>query len=255
MAKRRTRLAAADDWQRDDNEPGVERKMRFQKLVAAAVARDFRRKARAIREMLARTPQAAKGSAWEDDLLRLLQQPDLERELTRLFGAATIDGVALFGESVRMSVDLAGANVEAASWARKHVGELLRGVNKTTRDVVRRAVEYYVTTPGVTLGDAMQLMPFDAMRARRVATTEITRAYAQGNQIGADTLADQFPGLRVVKKWWTNRDSRVCPICAPLHGTTVAHDEAFTENDDGPVMQPPAHVNCRCWSSFNTEAG
>lgn len=254
MAKRKARLSAGDAWQRDDDEPGVERKMRFQRLVAAAIARDFRRKARALRDLLARTPQAAKAGAWEDDLLRLLQKSDLERELTRLFGAAALDGVALLGESVRVSVDLSGANVEAATWARKYVGQMLRDVNKTTRDVVRRAVTYYVTTPGVTLGDAMKLMPFDAMRARRVATTEITRAYAQGNQIGADALAQQFPGLRVVKKWWTNRDSRVCPICAPLHGTTVANDESFTATDDGPVFQPPAHPNCRCWTSFNTEA-
>lgn len=254
MAKRKTRLGGDDGWQRDDNEPGVERKMRLQRLIAAAIQRDFRRKSRAVRDLLARVPQAAKADTWEDELVRLLSAPDLERELTRLIGAATLDGVALLGENVRIAVDLSAANVEAATWARKYVGQLLRDANKTTRDLVRRAVAYYVTTPGVTLADAMKLMPFDAMRARRIATTEITRAYAQGNQIGADALAEQFSGLRVVKKWWTNRDSRVCPICAPLHGVSVPHDEAFTETDDGPVFQPPAHPNCRCWTSFNTEA-
>lgn len=255
MAKRRARISDGAGWERDSDEPGVRRKMRFQKLIAAAIQRDFRRKARAVRDLLMRTPQAVKADAWEDELLRLMDSDELEREIVRLFGGAAIDGVALFGEAVGVAVDLSAVNVEAATWARKYVGKLIKGIDATTRDTVRKAIAYYVTTPGATLGDVMGLMPFDTMRARRIATTEITRAYAEGNQFGADALAEQFPGLRVMRRWWTNRDDRVCPICAPLHGAEAAGDEPFpAENDDGPIMNPPAHVNCRCWTSYNTEA-
>jgi SPP1 gp7 family putative phage head morphogenesis protein len=83
---------------------------------------------------------------------------------------------------------------------------------------------------------------FGNNRALRIAVTETTRIYAEATQIYANELVKEYPGFKVIKRWYTNVDDRVCPICAPLDGMEVAHDEDFND-----VENPPAHVNCRCW--------
>jgi len=80
---------------------------------------------------------------------------------------------------------------------------------------------------------------FGRTRSEMVATTEITRAYAQG------TL-ESYRGSRVVKRirWQAVGDERVCPQCGPLNQTVALISEGFP----GGVM-PPRHVRCRCWIS------
>jgi hypothetical protein len=81
--------------------------------------------------------------------------------------------------------------------------------------------------------------------------TEITRSYAQGNQIAGEVMKEQFPDVPVVKVWFTNNDDLVCEICGPLNGEEVGIDDSW-DSDDGPVDNPPAHVNCRCWTQTTT---
>jgi len=73
---------------------------------------------------------------------------------------------------------------------------------------------------------------FGRTRAKRIAATESTRLFGDGNRLACQ-LDDVSGGL----EWQTAHDERVCEICAPRDGLIYPKD---TDID------LPAHVNCRC---------
>lgn len=79
---------------------------------------------------------------------------------------------------------------------------------------------------------------FSRNRADMISISEVTRLFAEGNEIlwGAT-------GLIFAKVWQTSRDERVCPVCAPLHGQIRFISSEFTAG----IKNPPAHPRCRCW--------
>jgi len=172
----------------------------------------------------------------------------LELALTRLLVFATTDGVDMFGDLLPFDIDYSLTNSEAASCATKYAGELVKGIDETTLEVLRKSVSDFVDTPGMTIGDVMSRLPYSERRARLIAVTEITNSYAAGEQMAGDALAEQFPGVPVVKTWWTNQDDRVCPICGPVHGQTVDINDAFSNGR----QKPSAHPGCRCWVTYTT---
>lgn len=86
------------------------------------------------------------------------------------------------------------------------------------------------------LVNQLEATVFGRDRAIRIATTETTRAYAEGNRAA-------WRESKVVRRmrWQTNVDERVCPLCAPL-----ADRVAGVAGDFGGFM-PPRHPGCRCW--------
>lgn len=97
-------------------------------------------------------------------------------------------------------------------------------------------------------------------RAARTAATAITAAAsaveieARAAQTAPDQPApkrDQFGRIPLaqirdgqIAIWQTERDSRVCKICAPLHG-----QDQDVWQDEFP-FGPPAHPNCRCFLNY-----
>jgi len=81
-------------------------------------------------------------------------------------------------------------------------------------------------------------------RAQRIATTEVTKLYAEGNQ-----TTWKESGMVSGNRWMTAMDEKVCPICEPLDGMEVELGEnGFTTEGGGiGVTGPPLHVSCRCW--------
>ena len=75
-------------------------------------------------------------------------------------------------------------------------------------------------------------------RARQLAVTEVTRAFAEGNM-----AAWRAAGVIEKRRWNTNNDELVCPVCGPLAGQVRGLDDEF---GDG-IPLPPAHPRCRCW--------
>ena len=73
---------------------------------------------------------------------------------------------------------------------------------------------------------------FGKGRAGRIAVTEVTRLYAEGN-----LAAYASAGVEEVE-WRTVNDAAVDPICEALDGQRWAV---------GTGESPPAHPNCRCW--------
>jgi hypothetical protein len=241
-------------WKRrDPREPARREKEAAEDALMLWIRRHFNRQAKRIRARLELQPPAQKAlPAGFDDEFEL--DDDDMAELIRLLTKQAQSGVALFGAGVALPINYTMTNLEAAEWARKYAYTLVKDIDATTVDVLRKAITAFVETPGFTIGDLMDLLPFDEERALRVAVTEVTRAYAQGQVIAGEQMRDEFPDVPVKKRWFTNNDytdgkTGLCDLCAPLDGVEVDlaenfYDPAGDEYLDG---NPPYHPNCRCW--------
>lgn len=147
----------------------------------------------------------------------------------------------LFPDSIPIVWDEAAIALEAVEWARLYVGQLIDNIMENTRTLVRRSVSSFIETPGMTIGDLRRTLEpaFGEVRAQRIAVTETTRAFAEGQKLVRDQL--QRGGLRLERVWRTSMDERVCPICGAVA------DKRESDGWDG-LSGPPAHVNCRCWT-------
>ena len=235
---------------RDSREPGRKRKMKFERKLELLMRRIFGKQAAQVEQHLGTVKAISDYLDWFDI------DPEDESDLVMLFTLAAQDGVNLFGERIGIGFDPTATNAEAAKWARKYTGKFIDGINKTTAEAISKAVASFVETEGMTIGDVMKLLPFGDDRALTIAVTEITRAYAESNQLAGVELAKEYPDVKVVKTWFTNNDDLVCPICGPLDGKTVPIDSGWGENgqeDEEGILQPPAHVNCRCWTDYSTD--
>ena len=218
---------------RDKREPGRVEKQRLQVRFALAIRRMFARQRERIR-------------AWAATQKALVAMPEdlLSDDLAEILMMLTIGargGVGLVSNTVNIGVDWTMANARASAWAREYAYSLVRGINQTTITAMQNAISAYIETPGMTLDDLMRLLPFDTDRALRIAVTEVTRAYAQGQRAAGEELRAQFPDVSVVTIWHTENDDRTCEICAPLDGQEVSDNNL-----------PPAHPNCRCWVTVRT---
>lgn len=237
-----------------------------------------------LREMR-RTVKAASNGNYHDpsdeELAKML--------LPRLTDAAQNGAQAGMLPLLEMSMDFDQhlVNEAAAEFARRHVyhayNEFDRGLaaklNETTRKAVQREVSAWIAEPGHKQADLIKrLAPtFGADRARTVAITEITNAYAGGAIAGWREVNKQF-GTTIItgKAWRTANDERVCPVCAPLGGLLISGTVAVAQSEEtqegkgqttglGDVFthpggeglaarfggqtfyRPPAHPRCRCW--------
>lgn len=170
-------------------------------------------------------------------------------EMTRAIAVGMIGGVNLLQQMINVGVDYTLTNDRAYQAAADYAYDLVRNINDTSRDAITRAITSFVDTPGMTIGDIMDRLPFGSVRAEKIAVTEVTRAYATGERIAGEDLQKEFPNMKIGKTWYTNNDDRVCEVCGPLDGKTVGINEEF----DSGISDPPAHVNCRCWDSVSTE--
>lgn len=136
-------------------------------------------------------------------------------------------------------------NENAVQWARSHAARLVTGITEVTRRRLRKEIAEFVQNTETINQLAKRIKAadgaFGARRAKTIAVTEVTRAFAEGNRIA-------WAKSEVVeaRRWNTNVDERVCPICGPLHNVVVGLDESFPGVDDD---APPAHPNCRCWTT------
>lgn len=194
-------------------------------------------------ELLAALAQYfAQFSEADDEQLRGMLLPILEQ--------AAKDGAAGALSNVEgtdgINVDWSLVNENAVAWAKNYAAQLVTKINGTTRQLLAEAISQHLNTPGATLADLQakiqDTMKANDIRARMIAQTEITRAYASGN---LETW--KASGAIEQKRWRTNNDHVVCDQCEPLNGKVVGIGEQF-ETDNGERLDaPPAHPGCRCW--------
>lgn len=141
-------------------------------------------------------------------------------------------------ETLKLSFDWTLPNIEARDWAQAHSGALISGINATTQRGVQQAIAQWVENGEPLRALERELRPFfGRSRAELIASTEVTRAYAEANRI-----AYRSTGIVSEMEWQTAFDERVCPICGPLNETRVSLDGAFA----AAFEVPPAHPRCRC---------
>lgn len=153
------------------------------------------------------------------------------------------EGAAQLPKGAQLLLDWDLVNQAVLDYLNRYKARI-KGISDTTAKHVRREIENWVRSGDPLPVLTQRLAPwFGPKRAKRIAVTEVTRLYADGNQ-----LAWRQSGLVSANRWNTARDERVCPICAPLNGVVVPMGEGFTPSGPGlGPTAPPIHVNCRCW--------
>jgi len=193
--------------------------------------------------------------AGEDEELLAVLLPLLKEAAGE--GAGTL--AAMVEAEYGLAIDWSLPNAEAVEWAGRYAAELVKGINGTTGEALKRSISSWLDTPGATMGDLYEelggLYPFGESRARMIAVTEVTRAYAEGNLAGARGI--EAEGLfEWRKKWQTNNDELVCSLCAPMHGQTARGTDGEEWTEAGlSVASPPMHPRCRCWLTFEPVFG
>jgi phage gp29-like protein len=206
-----------------------------------------------VADVIRRDPTAVDDDAFWQAEGETFRQTFLGRLLSAvrsLVGLAVEDTTAQVGAGA----DWTGVNTAAASWAREYAGELIAGITETTRTGVREAVAGWIEA-GAELPDLVETLTptFGETRAELIATTEVTRAYDEANdvvrqQLGLPAAAMKapaharcrcatrpvlLPNGEWVVVWYTVRDDRVCkrPLstpwgsangCRDLHGMVVS---------------------------------
>jgi len=235
---------------RDQREPGLDEKEKAEERLSALWRRIFRKQRERVLERLVTEFPDRKSLKIDLSFMDLDLDGEDSESLIKQITDMIWSGISLFGKRSKPDIDYTLTNQQAAEKAREYVFGLVRGINDTTRDALRNAVSSFVQTPGMTIGDLSNMIApsFGADRADRIAITEVTRAYASGEMAAGNALRQEFPGVRVIKIWFTNNDDRVCPICAPLDGQEAEIGADF----EGGESEPPAHPGCRCWIETTT---
>lgn len=191
-----------------------------------------------VGQLTARLDDEAVTRPFQDAIVRQLQRVALAGSE---FGREQVE-TYVFGTRKAVEVGMWElANNAAAQWAMSYGYELVRGLLQTTRDALQAEVAEYIRnseTIGQLTARIRQSSGFSEQRARRIAITEITRAFAIGG-----LQAWKASGVIEQREWRTNSDEKVCPQCGPLDGKVVGLNEEFDEG----VISPPRHPSCRCW--------
>ena len=189
-------------------------------------------------------------------------------------GRSQID--AIYGVEKQLDdIDWSSLAGDGIQWVTNHVRNLMVELNQTSRETMRKAIAQWKET-GEGLNKLIETLEqmgwgFDKRRAKLIAETEVTNAFAKGA-----VMAWTASNVVVGKEWRTANDEAVCQICAPLGGMRFSTEgpEATSQRDQrrnaeqaklgDPFVhpggrytagnfagqtfdRPPAHPNCRCW--------
>lgn len=190
------------------------------------------------------------GSITFRDVLRRALQDSADLGVS--VAVAQLDGIG-FG------FDWTLASTRAAEWASRYSYELVGGITETTRARLATAVAEWVNNGEPLPSLIREVAPiFGRDRAALIASTEVTRAYAEGTVAGY-----QASGVVERLVWRTAMDERVCPICGALNNKTVGLNARFDgalppdvrqRFPDVTFQRPPAHPRCRCWIVAEVDA-
>ena len=164
-----------------------------------------------------------------------------QRQVEYLLGVAKAVSVT--------GVDWDMSNVNALRWVTGggefgvglgdgYANALLDTMTQTTENGLRTILGEWIRN-NLSYGQLVQQLDRTVLgrrRAEMIATTEITRAYAEGTRAS-------YRGSRVVKRlrWQIADSEHSCPVCRPLNQTVTDLEGTFNG------YFPPAHPNCRCW--------
>jgi len=153
-----------------------------------------------------------------------------EEQAAKLGAAAGIDILEL---TWALGVDADVVNPEVADWARRHAGKLAKGLTNTDQKLLRSNLASWVESHEDFPALVKRVDGFlnDPKRARRIAVTEATQAYAEGN-LTAWRASEVVTG-RIHN---TARDDLVCPVCGPLDGQLASLDDTVWHHRTKPEL-------------------
>ena len=168
---------------------------------------------------------------------------DLESDIAHHLEVMFAEGGTLGLDQVLSTItdkQLEQVNTRAVSYAEERAGELITGLEESTRDMVRSSIADALEEgwSATEIEDALkESYAFSDSRAETIARTEMAYADVQGNLEGwkASGVVDS--------KQWIVAQAEECDECDALADVIVGLDEDFP-NDGGDG--PPIHPNCRC---------
>ena len=181
-----------------------------------------------------------------------IDHPESSELLVQAFAGMMDDGFQQFALTNDIVLDFAVYNEDALFWVDSWVTDLTEMIDKTTGVRLERELTSFISEEGYTIGDVIDgLMAsgLDSGRAEDIAVSEITRTFGKAEYASGQQALAEFPDAKVIKTWYTNNDSMVCEICAPLNELTVLINDQFV----GEFDHPPAHKSCRCWMQSRTD--
>jgi SPP1 gp7 family putative phage head morphogenesis protein len=131
-------------------------------------------------------------------------------------------------------------NTAARENARQYAGQLITQITDTTRRNVQEAVARWVENgePLPALVRDLRAAGFSARRAKLIAQTETTGAFARANE-----AVYRESGVVQEVEWVTVLDERVCPTCGSMNGMRRPLDGFYSNG----IRRPSAHPGCRCF--------
>lgn len=193
--------------------------------------------------------------------------------LIALVHAGGESGYEQLPDSVKIFMNWDVFNQDAIDYLRSYRLGWVTGISETSRTQSVNTIAAWIESgASKDVLDKKLATILSPARAKTIATTEVTRVYARGNQ-----LAWKATGMVTAQKWQTVKDDKTCPICSDLHDKTVSIDSVFTQsptsvantqamkdlepdpvarqrkantlirNNGASHLGPPAHPNCRCF--------
>lgn len=155
------------------------------------------------------------------------------------------DAPGVIPAKLRAGVSWDVVNKAAEAWARANAGRLIKQMQITTVSQIREAVANWIAS-----GDALPALTKtinnlidDPRRARLIAQSETTNAFAAGNHMAWDAAGVWG------NKWQSVQDDGVCPVCSRLVGQTRPIGSPFIDPmTDKQYERPGAHPGCRCYT-------
>lgn len=158
--------------------------------------------------------------------------------IENIYTTAIIESSKKLSATSAITTDV--ANAYSIAYSKKYAAKFVKGINETTRTILKDEVTKAVADGLSTteLADNIKFSTaFSETRSDVIARTEIVNANIQGN-------LESWRQSDLVKEveWYTGIDERVCPICNSNHKKVVAMGSPFPSG----ALHPPAHPRCRC---------
>ena len=240
---------------------------KYSSLFQKAISKEMRKVARDLQLMGPSATLSMMGSyAWSDELMKIMTE--LYRETAVIFGNASFRAVR---NQSRKAADPFGLNTDFITqiiqflslYGFQLVAEITQTSKKKLTDIIAQAV-----VDGLSIDEMVRIITNDedlgysAMRARRIARTEVMRASNYAALQGANSH-----NFEVDKVWIAARDSRTRRIPRNTYdhlnmdGQQVPYDQPFTstgKKGDTVLATAPGDptspagftINCRCAIGF-----
>lgn len=146
-------------------------------------------------------------------------------------------GIALLPINAQQLADFDKITAGVSRFARDYRYNWIKGITDTTRKQTQNAIADWIASGSPLSVLEATLEPiFSSARASRIASTEVTRVFAEANR-----AAFESSGLVDMVVWQTSNDEIVCDVCN-------SHDGEHIGIGDIDSYPPNAsHPGCRCW--------